>query len=254
MDKKSRNIFYAVLIVATLIVALIGTSLAYFSYRTSSGDEGVKARAAIVNIRYDDSKQVTAQADELLPASLDVVKNVYQTHISNSSADSTPSSNLCIDSKGQQVCSVYRFSVVSDIDVETYATLNTEDNEFTYLAFAVRDVNNNTWLKLEGSRESLNLAKCSNRNENNNDDCYNGTGENKKYNLTPKAINSIFGYNSNTSLKNMIIGNTEQVYDLVIFIDENNKDQNIDQGKKYEGTIYVTATDDFTTILDGKNR
>ena len=52
----------------------------------------------------------------------------------------------------------------------------------------------------------------------------------------------------------MIIGNTEQVYDLVIFIDENNKDQNIDQGKKYEGTIYVTATDDFTTILDGKNR
>lgn len=249
MDKKSRNIFYAVLIIATLIVALVGTSLAYFSYRTSSGDEGIKARAAMLNIIYDDSKQVTAQADELIPSTLDVVKNVYQTHISNSSIDATPSSNLCIDSKGQQVCSVYRFSVVSDIDVETYATLNTEDNEFTYLAYAVRDVNNNTWLKLENNKESLKLAKCSNRNENNNDDCYSETGDNKKYNLTPKAINSIFGYN-NTSLKNTIIGTTEQVYDLVLFIDENNKDQNIDQGKKYEGTIYVTATDDFTTILN----
>lgn len=252
MDKKSRNIFYAVLIVATLIVALVGTSLAYFSYRTSSKDDDVKARSAIINIIYDDSKQVTAQADELIPATLDVVKNVYQTHISNSSVDSTPSSNLCIDSKGQQVCSVYRFSVVSDIDVETYATLNTEDNEFTYLAFAVRDVNNNTWLKLENNKEYLKLAKCSNRNDNKNDDCYTGTGDNKKYNLTPKAINSIFGYNNNTSLKNRIIGTTQQVYDIVVFIDENNKNQNIDQGKKYEGTIYVTATDDFTTILDGK--
>ena len=252
MDKKSRNIFYAVVIVATLIVALIGTSLAYFSYRTSSKDDDIKARAAIVNIIYDDSKQVTAQADELIPATLEVVKNVYQTHISNNSTEATPSSNLCIDSKGQQVCSVYRFSVVSDIDVETYATLNTEDNEFTYLAFAVRDVNNNTWLKLEGSRESLKLAKCSNRNNINNDDCYTGTGDNKKYNLTPQSINSLFGYNTNKSLKNRIIGTTEQVYDIVLFIDENNKDQNIDQGKKYEGTIYVTATDDFTTILDGK--
>ena len=252
MDKKSRNIFYAVVIVATLIVALVGTSLAYFSYRTSSKEDAIYARAATINITYDDSKQVTAQADDLLPATIDVVKNVYQSHIANSSINNTPSSNLCIDSKEQQVCSVYRFSVVSDIDVETYATLNTEDNEFTYLAYAVRDVNNNTWLKLDNNKESLNLAKCSNINENSNDDCYNGMGDNKKYNLNPKAINSIFGYNTNTTLKNRIIGTTEQVYDLVLFIDENNKDQNVDQGKKYKGTIYVTATDDFTTILDGK--
>lgn len=250
MDKKSRNIFYAVLIIATLIVAMVGTSLAYFSYRTSSPDEAVKAHAANINIIYDDSKQVTAQADDLIPSTLDVVKNVYQTHISNTSPQNVPSSNLCIDSKNQQVCSVYRFSVVSDIDVETYATLNTEDNEFTYLAYAVRDVNNNVWLKLDNNGESLKLSKCSNRNTDNNDDCYKESGNEKKYNLTPKAINSIFGYTGKNALNNRIIGTKEQVFDIVLFIDENQKDQNIDQGKKYEGTIYVTATDDFTTILN----
>ena len=103
MDKKSRNIFYAVVIVATLIVALVGTSLAYFSYRTSSKEDAIYARAATINITYDDSKQVTAQADDLLPATIDVVKNVYQSHIANSSINNTPSSNLCIDSKEQQV-------------------------------------------------------------------------------------------------------------------------------------------------------
>ena len=249
MDKKSRNIFCAVLIIATLIVAMVGTSLAYFSYRTSSDDEGIKAHAANINIIYDDSKQVTAQADELIPATLDVVKKVYESHIPSTYTEPVPSSNLCLDSKEQQVCSVYRFSIVSDIDVETYATLNTEDNGFNYLAYAVRDVNNNAWLKLDNNKESLKLSKCSNQNTNNADDCYTEMGNEKKYNLTPKAINSIFGYTGKNALKNRIIGTKEQVYDLVLFIDENNKDQNIDQGKKYQGTIYVTATDDFTTIF-----
>lgn len=250
MDKKSRNIFYVVLIIATFIVALVGTSLAYFSYRTSSEDEAVKAHAANLNIVYDDSKQVTAQADELIPSTLDIVKKVYQTHISNTNGDITPTSNLCLDSKDQQVCSVYRFSISSNIDIDAYATLNTENNEFNYLALAVRDVNNNTWLKLNDKNESLKLKQCSNNNTNNNDDCYNGSGENKNYKLT----NSIFGYNNNSTLKSIIIGPKEQVFDLVLYIDENNKDQNIDQGKKYEGTIYVTATNDYSTIGNGKNK
>ena len=80
MDKKSREIFYGVVIVATLIIALVGTTLAYFSYRTSSKDEAVKARAATINIVYNDGSQVTAQADELIPSSFEVVKNVVVNH------------------------------------------------------------------------------------------------------------------------------------------------------------------------------
>ena len=249
MDKKSRDIFYGVVIVATLIIALVGTTLAYFSYRTGSEDEAVKARAGNINIVYNDGDQVTAQADELIPSSFEVVKNVYQTHIAGGG---DPSSNDCVDEENRQVCSVYRFSVKSDISIETYALLNTEYNGFTYLAYALRDVNNNTWLTLNTNSNYLPLATCNNQNTNDSDDCYKENGEKKIYSTTPKAVNSIFGYNQDLSLKNKIIGPTEQIFDLVIFINENHKDQNVDQGKQYLGTITIEATNVIDKVITGE--
>ena len=130
MDKKSRNLFYVVLMIATLIVAIIGATMAYFSYRTGSGDEDIKAHAATINITYKDGDQVTAQADKLIPSSFEVVKKVYEHNIAGDTSGS--STSACIDDKGKEVCSVYRFSIKSDLDRDTYALLNTEHNEFTY--------------------------------------------------------------------------------------------------------------------------
>jgi len=42
-DNKSRDIFYGIVAVATLIVALIGATLAYFSISTSSNEGVVNA-------------------------------------------------------------------------------------------------------------------------------------------------------------------------------------------------------------------
>ena len=179
MDKKSRDIFYGVVIVATLIIALVGTTMAYFSYRTSSKDEAIKAHAAELNIVYSDGAQVTAQADELIPSSFEVVKKVYETHIAGGGESSTL--NACIDENGKQVCGVYRFSIKSDTTVDAYAFLNTEYNDFTYLVYAVKDVNNNKWLKLNNSDYYLSLAKCSNVNTLNDDDCYIQKDDKKNY-------------------------------------------------------------------------
>ena len=251
MDKKSRKIFYAVLMLATLIVAIVGATLAYFTYRTSSGDEAVKAHAASINVVYKDGEQVTAQADKLIPSSFEVVRNVYERNIANGTPQM--SSNICLDDKNKQVCSAYRFSITSNIDVDTYALLNTEHNEFVYLVYALRDVDNNTWIQLDGSNYHLPLAGCSNINTKNEDDCYKMNGEEKTYNITPKAVNSIFGYNKDASLKKQIIGNKERTFDLVIFINENNKDQNVDQGKKYLGTITIEATNAIDKVIAGLN-
>ena len=203
MDKKSRKVFCLVLMIATLIVAIVGATLAYFSYRTGSADEAVKAHSAVINIAYKDGDQVTASADKLIPSSYDVVKKVYGKHISNGVAPS--SSNACIDDKNRQVCSVYRFSIKSDMDRDVYALLNTEYNGFTYLAYALRDVTNNAWLLLDGNRGYVSLASCSNNNVSGSDDCYTIKDEGKVYNTTPKAANSIFGYNNDQSLKKQVI-------------------------------------------------
>ena len=251
MDKKSRKVFYVVLMIATLIVAIVGATLAYFTYRTSSNEEAIKAHAATINIVYKDSEQVTAQADMLIPSSFDVVKKVYEKHVASGDADS--SSNVCIDDKDKQVCSAYRFSIKSDIDVDTYALLNTEHNEFVYLTYALRDVNNNTWVQINDNNYYLPLSSCDNDNTKSNDDCYQMKNEKKVYNITPKAVNSIFGYNKDSSLKKQIIGKTERVFDLVIFINENNNNQNVDQGKKYLGTITIEATNAIDKVIAGLN-
>ena len=253
MDKKSREIFYGVVILATLIVAIIGTTMAYFSYRTSSEDEVIKAHAATVNVVYNDGEQVTAQADKLIPSSLDVVKKVYESHIGNKGTN-VSTANACIDSNNRQVCSVYRFSVKSDIDREVYALLNNEYNGFTYLAYAVKDVTNNRWLQMtsNANEQFVKLTKCSNDNTATDDDCYRMNDTKKIYSTNPQANNSIFGYDNNSKPKYQIISSKEHVYDLVLFVYENNKDQNIDQGKTYLGTINVEATDDIELAISGK--
>ena len=228
--------------VATLIIAIVGATLAYFSYRTSSGDDAVKAHSATLNLVYKDGDQVTAQADELLPASFEVVKAIYENHVLG--GGSATQTNKCIDDNNKQVCSVYRFSVTSDYDRDIYAYLETELNEMTYLVYSVRDVSNNTWLKLNNNDYYIPLAKCEGN-------CYTMNGEEKVYSTNPKAINSIFGYNNDSSLKKQIVNSNERVFDLVVYIKENNKDQNVDQGKKYLGTIMVEATNATNKVISG---
>ena len=256
MDRKSREIFYGIVIVATLIIAIIGTTMAYFSYRTSSANNTIKAHAAMVDVIYNDGEQVTAQADKLIPASLSVVKSVYEANIVGKGTD-TSTSNACIDSNNKQVCSVYRFSIKSLADVNVYTLLNNEYNGFTYLAYAVRDVSNNNWLTMypnaSQDEQFVKLSKCDNTNSKTNDDCYRVSDNRKIYSTNPQANNSIFGYDNTNTPLGKIISTEEHFYDLVLFIYENNKTQNQDQGKEYYGTITVHATDDISGVLSGKS-
>ena len=256
MDKKRKDIFYGIVLLATFIVALASATMAYFTYRTSSEENTIKAHASMVDIVYNDGDQVTAQADKLIPSSLEVVKKVYEANIAGKGTN-TSTKNACIDSNKRQVCSVYRFSVKSLVDTNIYALLNNEDNEFTYLAYAVKDVSTNTWLTMypgvSANNQFVKLTKCSNKNTNKKDDCYYFSGSRKIYNTNPQANNSIFGYDSAKSPLGKIISSEEHYFDLVLFVYENNKNQNVDQGKEYHGTITVHATDDIAGVISGKN-
>lgn len=257
---KSRDIFYAIIALATLIVAIIGATLAYFSITASSEEGAVNARAATVSISYDDGKQVSAAADKLIPATLDIVKAAYNaargSFPENGIAEGDP--NLCIDDKGQQVCSIYRFSIQSDSQKDVTAKLLNEHNAFSYLAYAVYDVTNTQWLKLEGTSESRNINRCDNTNKqmgtdelDTSDDCFTVEAGVKRYS-NPNAgevnssVNSIFGLTSDgtdTTFTEKSVTATVQTYDIVLFIKENGLNQNEDQGATYNGTIQVEVVD-----------
>lgn len=257
-ETRGRDIFYGVVAVATLIVAIIGATLAYFSITASSDEGAVNAMSANVSISYDDGQQIIAQADELIPATLDVVQRVYLDRVNSIDPANPNPDNLFIDDNEEEVCSVYRFTVSSNLARTISATLNNEENGFSYLSYAVYDVTNKKWLKLDGDRESLPLSTCSNPQDTEaTDKCFTVVGNNKTYSSnTPQAINSIFGY----TLKDGIVEyqtrplekDAVQTYDIVLFINESNTNQNEDQGKNYRGTIIVEVTDGTAGQITGQ--
>ena len=248
-SNKGRDIFYGIVAVATLIVAIIGATLAYFSVTASSNEGAVNATAALVSVNYIDGQQVSAQADNLIPADFDVVKNVYEYHKISKKTD-VSESNLCIDKNDKQVCSIYRFSIVSDVnDRSIVAYLNSEHNGFTYLNYTVYDVTAGEWITLtdEGAN-SLRLDSCDNENDETEDDCWTKDGNRKTYSVNnPAAMNSMFGYTIGagglTQNQGRKLLAENQIYDLILFIKNEPENQNVDQGKNYRGTISVEILD-----------
>jgi len=215
-----------------------------------SKSAGINAQAAIVSVEYNDGQQVTAQANELIPADFDtVVKNSYEQYVL---PNSNQEANTCVDKNGRQVCSVYRFAVNSEVsDRQIIAFLNTEYNGFTYLNYAVYDVTEGEWLELtDDGSEHMELESCSNENEETEDNCYNVSGTRKTYSVNdPTAMNSMFGYTIESGLtanKGRPLAGGVQTYDLVLFIQNLDEDQNVDQGQNYRGTIMVEIQDGGT--------
>lgn len=250
-ENKSRDIFYGVVAIATLIVALVGATLAYFSISDGSSEDAVNAQATVIKIDYNDSQQVTAAADELIPSSFSYVKAAYERKAASGDfgTEAALGDNVCIDDGGMEICSIYRFTVTSDAPRTIAATLNNEQNGFNNLSYALRNVNTNEWMVLDNDgNEFLPLTKCSNLDGEEDtpiSDCWNKDNQGvKTYNKI--ASNSVFGYTGTApdiTRKTMQISATQYVFDLVIFLNENNKPQNDEQGQVYSGTIVVDVID-----------
>ena len=263
MNNK-RDIFYGIIAVATLIVALLGATLAYFSISVKSNEGAINATAVVISVDYKDGQNVIAQAAELIPATLEVVKDVYEHNLDALNAqanDLDPESirtNLCRDSNNGEVCSVYRFSIannITDSPLLSKGILQTEYNGFTYLSYALRNVTSGTWVQLDAltHAESKKLQPCDNNASEAANRCYSVNPLTNEKTYTPIAKNSIFGYNENSEYVTNNLTNQIQEYDLILFIEENGQNQNIDQGKNYSGTIVIDVIDNVYNHITGKN-
>lgn len=95
---KGKGIFYGVIGVATLIVAIIGATFAYFTAVQSSDEDAVNTSSAVIGLSYDDVKD--GVRGTLIPA--------YNKVVSQYAGVTTDS---CKDANGYNVCSVYKFTV-----------------------------------------------------------------------------------------------------------------------------------------------
>lgn len=233
MDRDSgKGILFGVLGVMTLIIAILGASLAYFTATARSRDDAVVVQSATVAITYTQGQIL--QATNLYPASQDVAERAY-----------AKTQDKCIDDNGLQVCSVYAFetknggSVIQSITGSILTTTRctpaegedscTPPAEFDNLSYMVYETTGGTPNKINSTLTKLG-----------------------KYGSTSDLFN-----NGTTNEISINSGETKKFEILVwlnelspnVELDDGSGNQDHEQGLTYTGTVsieVVGVTDKIT--------
>lgn len=163
---NSSNTFNLVIGVATLLIALLGGTFAYFTATATSDEGDVTVKSAYVSIYYDGGTEI--KASNLIPATQQVALSKYQKVMEpynpdtdgevnntyddyNSEYDDTlvggggrDGYRRCVDARGKEVCYVYQFSIESDgaegDQTEILASINVNNNQFDNLSYVLYEV------------------------------------------------------------------------------------------------------------------
>lgn len=156
-ESQSSNTFNLIIGIATLLIAILGSTFAYFSATARSAENDVTVKSAFVSISYDGGTEI--KASNLIPSSLNVALKKYQKEIYSEVKPFSPEDGeiiedydtyindvdrKCVDAKGKQVCYVYQFSIESDgVEGETtdiLASIKINKNQFDNLSFILYEV------------------------------------------------------------------------------------------------------------------
>lgn len=117
-NRKGPGVFYAVVGVATLVVAIIGATFAYFSASTTNNTDvtGSTASRASLSMAITRVSDAGTAANMIPMLTADLQKGVTGT-----------SSKSCVDANGNTVCQVYKITVTNgsaDIGINVKGTMN----------------------------------------------------------------------------------------------------------------------------------
>ena len=110
---NGRGIFYGVIGVATLVVAIIGATFAYFT-ATATNATNITGNMATVSFGLDVRK--VTKADEtkggMIPMSNTMVEAAIKgTSSTTSKKDTDSDQQICVDDNGNAVCQIYKIAV-----------------------------------------------------------------------------------------------------------------------------------------------
>ena len=165
-EQKTTNTFNLIIGIATLLIAILGATFAYFSATARSAENDVTVKSAFVSISYDGGTEI--KASNLIPATQNVALKKYQKEKYAIDAESGLSviqpynpevdgeiivdydtykndvNRKCVDAKGKEVCYVYQFSIESDGAVggttDILASIKINKNEFDNLSYVLYEV------------------------------------------------------------------------------------------------------------------
>ena len=104
-NNKNKGVFYAVIGIATLVVAVIGATFAYFTASAQNGANVINGNMASIGFDLVVTKVVDPGASSgMIPMS----NSMVETAINNDD------NNTCVDDNGNAVCQVYKVVVTNN--------------------------------------------------------------------------------------------------------------------------------------------
>ena len=102
-ERKNANIFYAAIGVATLMIAVIGATFAYFTATASGGANEITGNMATIG--FDLSVEKVTDVDETKGGLIPMSNNMMEQALTKNA--------ICVDDNGNAVCQVYKITVVN---------------------------------------------------------------------------------------------------------------------------------------------
>lgn len=216
-NKKGNSIFLGVVAVATLIVAIIGATFAYFSI-SAEGDNTVSLSAYEFNASISVSPVYPTGAASLVPLNpATVVENATGANNTNLLYALNEATDKCIDSNGFQVCAVYSVTIENNGAESLSLTGN-----LTTLSNIPGTVENATGLM------HLKYAPL--------------TGDTTNGFTVGTAIDVDGTANGTTTLDPITVpGNGSSTSYFVIYLNEAGAENNVEMGASYEGKLVYTS-------------
>ena len=244
MKDNNKKMFLGVIVVATLIIAIIGATFAFFSASGGSANNAVTANATtLANLGFTSSHSKIAT--NLVPVSSESPYFSRYPGIAASGAHS------CLDDVGNQICSVYEFTVTNTASVAQtiYVSFVPSENTFDNMYFVAFNT----------SIASADYTVATGSS---------GSGAN--FVLTPQttASNSTLGHlatkltkNSTTAidmpgLSTSLASGASVTYTILVWLQETGNSQNTEQGGVFKAGVNVTTGGNatgVTGILDGSS-
>ena len=245
-NNKGTNIFLGVIGVATLIVAIIGATFAFFGAQIEGGAGNLNVKAATLSLGYEDDYE--GLKTDMIPAQYYIAEYAYKN------TEHVGTYGECKDDNSNSICSVYEFTIgnPSATTAQTlYATAKVLTNGFSNLWFRIYDetgtevVGPTKFPKSEGAKaEDLaiplpaltqTLLATTNSQKADDADAFvastpstwalitTGTEDEKQYN--------------------------KRTYTMLIWIEEIDSDQtDADSGATFTGSLYFTTANDTTGV------
>ena len=221
--ENGKGILFGVLGIMTLIIAILGASLAYFTATARSAENAVRVESATVAINYVQGQIL--QATDLIPATQAVAERAY-----GQSGESQ-----CLDSNNKKVCSVFSFETHNngEKDLEIVGKILTttditgeQTTEFDNLSYIVYETTT-------GAATPINTTKTTFANFGGSTELFND-GTDNKVTVTSGSHNK---YEVLIWLNEL--ATSEQLQDETNMTEGN---QDHEQGLTYTGTVEITVS------------